>query len=229
MQRREVDFEATGDLLDGLGRHRLQLCALRGNATALRSTPSCYDGNSSIVSLRPQLPCRPSSDSQERCGRMAAWSTTSSSAYDAADTAPLSRIDKIQLRALSCADPQPRRVMSEPDKTAPGRETAVCRPTVRILLVADVRCYFCGATAGALEQEQGAATRVVLFLTYSEPEARPLRPAQTIRCSRGGPTFVDNVEYIRRRQEVQPPMMWERSRRGRPPKYLGHPQDHLDG
>jgi hypothetical protein len=57
-------------------------------------------------------------------------------------------------------DQYPCRVMSEPDETGPVGERAVCRPTVRTLLTAEVGYHLCRATAGLLEQ-QGSTTGVM--------------------------------------------------------------------
>ena len=79
-------------------------------------------------------------------------------------------------------------------------------PTIRTYILADLKCYMCGAMAGSIERERGTAA--------------PLGAASRVRCPRcGGSVYVDQVEIVDRRIE---PLEWddEGPRRGRPPKWL---------
>jgi len=78
-------------------------------------------------------------------------------------------------------------------------------PIIRTYVLADLKCYLCGATAGSLEHERGAKTSVDM---------------SRVRCPRcGGSVYLDQVEIVDRRIE---PLEWEDDgpRRGRPPKWL---------
>ncbi len=105
-------------------------------------------------------------------------------------------------------------------------ESADGKPTIHLVLVADVRCYMCGSTVGSLEQEHGGA---LLFQRVGEQRSQLIRRLQPIRCPRcGGATFLDAVARIRRREEV-PLGAWERPRRGRRPKWLVDAQNQRTG
>ena len=78
-------------------------------------------------------------------------------------------------------------------------------PTIRTFVLADLKCYLCGALAGSIERERGSTV--------------PTMPSR-VRCPRcGGSVYVDQVEIVDRRIE---PVEWEDDgpRRGRPPKWL---------
>jgi hypothetical protein len=80
------------------------------------------------------------------------------------------------------------------------------QPTIRTFVLADLKCYMCGATAGSIERERGSTV--------------PQLGIQRLRCPRcGGSVYVDQVEIVDRRIE---PVEWEDEgpRRGRPPKWL---------
>jgi hypothetical protein len=103
------------------------------------------------------------------------------------------------------------------------------KPIRQTVLVADLKCYLCGAISGAIESEQpedGQAARVarpshnVRFRPAGASESLPLANWRNIQCARcGGPTFLDEPNIIVRRIEEY---NWldERPRRGRPPKRL---------
>jgi hypothetical protein len=104
------------------------------------------------------------------------------------------------------------------------------RPIRQTVLVADLKCYLCGAISGAIESEQpsveGQAPQVarpsrnVRFRPAGAGESVPLVNWRNIQCARcGGPTFLDEPNIVVRRIEDY---NWldERPRRGRPPKRL---------
>ncbi|GAC1326355.1 MAG: hypothetical protein NVSMB2_25400 [Chloroflexota bacterium] len=94
------------------------------------------------------------------------------------------------------------------------------QPMIRTFVLADLKCYLCGTTAGSIERERDSkAPRVALdrgrgFGLISAWETSRLRCP---RC--GGSVYVDQVEIIDRRTE---PVDWDDDgpRRGRPPKWL---------
>jgi hypothetical protein len=94
------------------------------------------------------------------------------------------------------------------------------QPLIRTYLLADLKCYLCGAMAGSIERERGVSGQKVAI----ERSGRVglIDPWQTarLRCPRcGGSVYVDQVEIVDRRTE---PIEWEDEgpRRGRPPKWL---------
>jgi hypothetical protein len=83
------------------------------------------------------------------------------------------------------------------------------QPIIRTFVLAELKCYLCGALAGSFEHEQG---------TVSGLMAR--QQAARLRCKRcGGSLFIDQIDIVDRRFE---PVEWEDDgpRRGRPPKWL---------
>ena len=83
------------------------------------------------------------------------------------------------------------------------------QPIIRTFVLADLKCYLCGAAAGSLETERDKRLGAVGVWDTSR-----------FRCPRcGGSVYVDQVEIIDRRIE---PLEWEDDgpRRGRPPKWL---------
>ena len=79
------------------------------------------------------------------------------------------------------------------------------QPIIRTFVLAELKCYLCGTTAGSLEHERGTMG---------------LWDTSKLRCRRcGGSVYVDQVEIVDRRTE---PLEWEDDgpRRGRPPKWL---------
>ena len=105
------------------------------------------------------------------------------------------------------------------------------KPIRQTVLVADVKCYLCGAVSGSIESDQpdqttstgtGSArpSRNVRYRVAGASESRPHPNWRTIRCARcGGPTYLDEPNIVVRRFEEY---NWldERPRRGRPPKRL---------
>ena len=83
------------------------------------------------------------------------------------------------------------------------------QPIVRTFVLAELKCYLCGASAGSFEHEQGDMSG---FLAVQK--------ASRVRCARcGGSIYIDQIDTVERRFE---PLEWddEGPRRGRPPKWL---------
>jgi hypothetical protein len=94
------------------------------------------------------------------------------------------------------------------------------QPTVRTFVLADLKCYMCGATAGSLERERGSTTPQVAIERAGRVGSIVAWETSRLRCPRcGGSVYVDQVEIVDRRTE---PVEWEDDgpRRGRPPKWL---------
>jgi hypothetical protein len=94
------------------------------------------------------------------------------------------------------------------------------QPTVRTFVLADLKCYMCGATAGSLERERGSTTPQVAIERAGNVGSIVAWETSRLRCPRcGGSVYVDQVEIVDRRTE---PVEWEDDgpRRGRPPKWL---------
>src|SRR5215216_1042637 len=94
------------------------------------------------------------------------------------------------------------------------------QPTIRTFVLADLKCYMCGATAGSIERERGSSTPRMAIERSGQVGTIGAREASRLRCPRcGGSVYVDQVEIVDRRFE---PVEWEDDgpRRGRPPKWL---------
>ena len=100
------------------------------------------------------------------------------------------------------------------------------KPLRQTVLVADLKCYLCGAVSGAIESEQPEESqapkpsRNVRYRPVGASESVPLANWRNIHCARcGGPTYLDEPNIVVRRIEDY---NWldERPRRGRPPKRL---------
>jgi hypothetical protein len=96
------------------------------------------------------------------------------------------------------------------------------QPVLRqTFLVADLKCYLCGAVSGSIEREQTPSLRGQVALRRPGAQA-PVLVAdwRRLRCDRcGGALFLDETDVVVRRTEDY---NWtdERPRRGRPPKRL---------
>ena len=102
------------------------------------------------------------------------------------------------------------------------RETVCSQmlPTIRTYILADLKCYMCGATAGSIERERGSTAATVSLQQGSQVGVIAASETRRLRCPRcGGSLYVDQVEIVDRRIE---PVEWEDEgpRRGRPPKWL---------
>lgn len=94
------------------------------------------------------------------------------------------------------------------------------RPVIRTVLIADVKCYLCGAISGSIESERQPVPRNVTFRKVGEQTALPVLDWRRLRCERcGGPIYLDDADIVTRRVETYN-WMDERPRRGRPPKRL---------
>lgn len=99
-------------------------------------------------------------------------------------------------------------------------QTAGMHPTIRTFLLADLKCYMCGALAGSIESERGSAQPTVAIQRGGTVGMMGAWETSRLRCPRcGGSVYVDQVEIVDRRVE---PIEWEDDgpRRGRPPKWL---------
>jgi hypothetical protein len=94
------------------------------------------------------------------------------------------------------------------------------QPTIRTFVLADLKCYMCGATAGSIERERGSTDVTVALQRGEQVGFIGSWETSRLRCPRcGGSIYVDQVEIVDRRIE---PIEWEDEgpRRGRPPKWL---------
>src|SRR5438105_6562595 len=94
------------------------------------------------------------------------------------------------------------------------------QPIIRTYVLADLKCYMCGALAGHIQREQGDATARVAIERAGKVGLIGSWETSRLRCPRcGGSVYVDQVEIVDRRSE---PLEWEDEgpRRGRPPKWL---------
>ena len=83
------------------------------------------------------------------------------------------------------------------------------QPIIRTFVLAELKCYMCGASAGSIEHEQGDLSGHMA-----------VQKASRTRCARcGGSIYIDQLDTVERRFE---PLEWEDDgpRRGRPPKWL---------
>ena len=94
------------------------------------------------------------------------------------------------------------------------------QPLIRTFLLAELKCYLCGAAAGSLERERGSTAPRVAIERAGRSLTIGVWDTSRLRCPRcGGSVYVDQVELVDRRFE---PAEWEDDgpRRGRPPKWL---------
>lgn len=94
------------------------------------------------------------------------------------------------------------------------------QPTIRTFVLADLKCYMCGAAVGSIERERGSNVPTVALQRGGQAGLIGAWEASRLRCPRcGGSVYVDQVEIVDRRVE---PIEWEDDgpRRGRPPKWL---------
>jgi hypothetical protein len=95
------------------------------------------------------------------------------------------------------------------------------QPIIRTFLLADLKCYMCGASVGSIERERGS-TGPTVSIQRAGGQIGRIGSWETsrLRCPRcGGSVYIDQVEIVDRRTE---PVEWadEGPRRGRPPKWL---------
>lgn len=99
-----------------------------------------------------------------------------------------------------------------------GVETT--KPLIQTYLVAEVKCYMCGAISGTVESDRQPLPRSVMFRAAGDQQAIPVLDWHRLRCVRcAGPVYLDEADLVTRRVETH---NWldERPRRGRPPKRL---------
>jgi hypothetical protein len=121
-------------------------------------------------------------------------------------------------------DKQPLGIPPDGDDGAPlfRDEDAVDEPSPESYIVvrANLTCYLCGRSAGAVESPMVRPwPAMVRFQPTGSPTAR-LTAWRRIRCTGcGGPTFLEDFETIRQRIEH---IDWtlDAPRRGRPPGWL---------
>jgi len=94
------------------------------------------------------------------------------------------------------------------------------QPQIRTFVLADLKCYMCGAAVGSIERERGSSVPTVALQRGGQVGLIGAWETSRLRCPRcGGSVYVDQVEIVDRRIE---PVEWEDEgpRRGRPPKWL---------
>jgi hypothetical protein len=94
------------------------------------------------------------------------------------------------------------------------------QPIVRTFVLVDLKCYLCGASAGSIEREHGAAQPRMAITRAGLVGSITANDTRRLRCPRcGGAVYIDEVDIVDRRVE---PIEWEDDgpRRGRPPKWL---------
>jgi hypothetical protein len=93
-------------------------------------------------------------------------------------------------------------------------------PVIQTFVLADLKCYMCGALAGSIQRERGSKAPRVAIERGGRVGTIGAWEASRLRCLRcGGSVYVDQVEVVDRRSE---PVDWDDDgpRRGRPPKWL---------
>jgi hypothetical protein len=82
-----------------------------------------------------------------------------------------------------------------------------------MLLVGDVKCYYCGFISGELVSTNSNSLKNATFRPRPGIDEAEVDEGK-LRCARcGGPVFVDDLRHER---PVAPPVKWERERPGRP-------------
>ena len=88
-------------------------------------------------------------------------------------------------------------------------------------MLAELKCYLCGTSAGSLERERDNRGAEMTFKPAGARRASQVTELARLRCPRcGGGVYVDSVEIVDRRIE---PLDWDEDdtpRRGRPPRWL---------
>ena len=82
-----------------------------------------------------------------------------------------------------------------------------------MLLVGDVKCYYCGSISGELVSTNPNSLKNATFRPRTGVDQAAVDEGK-LRCGRcGGPVFVDDLRHER---PAQPAVKWERERPGRP-------------
>lgn len=70
---------------------------------------------------------------------------------------------------------------------------------------ADVKCYFCGHTAGEVEGEYATISKTHTFKPLTERDQRTVRGHGALRCPRcDGPVYLEGIEPLRVRRSRVP-------------------------
>jgi hypothetical protein len=78
------------------------------------------------------------------------------------------------------------------------------QPVIRTFVLADLKCYMCGATAGSIERERGSSTPRVAIERAGKVRSIGSWETSRLRCPRcGGSVYVDQVEIVDRRTEAR--------------------------
>lgn len=82
-----------------------------------------------------------------------------------------------------------------------------------MLLVGDVKCYYCGFISGELVGANASSLKNGTFRPAAGVTTAEVAEGK-LRCARcGGPVYLDDV---RTERPIAPPVKWERERPGRP-------------
>ena len=92
----------------------------------------------------------------------------------------------------------------------------------RRVLTATLRCYLCGQTCGVLEAPTGAGFPPVARFTPVDGADSQQVVWQRLRCPRcaSRSLMVEELEIVTQRIEVPAELLFEKPRRGRPPRWL---------
>ena len=117
--------------------------------------------------------------------------------------------------------PALRRSRSQPPADLPARSATSSAPERYRVLRADLRCYLCAVTFGALEAAPTGSMPAVARFCPADGSAARLLAWRGLRCPRCGSNslVLDGPEMLVRRVER---VDWaiEQPRRGRPPGWL---------
>lgn len=109
---------------------------------------------------------------------------------------------------------------SSTSEKALSPEASGSRPVLKRLLVAELKCYLCGASAGRIESERQPMPPSVILRRDGDANGVRVLDWRRLRCERcQGRVYLEGPEVVTRRVES---FDWsqERPRRGRPPKWL---------
>jgi len=95
-------------------------------------------------------------------------------------------------------------------------------PKKERVLTATLRCHLCGETCGVLESPPTAGLPPVARFTPAGGGATEEVLWQRLRCQRCGSRslFVDDLEIVTKRIDAPFNTLFEKPRRGRPPRWL---------
>jgi hypothetical protein len=114
-----------------------------------------------------------------------------------------------------------QRTQSQPPADLSSLASPAAAPAQHRVLRADLRCYLCAETFGALEAAPAATMPAVA--RFCPADGSPSRPLawRALRCPRCGSSslVLDELETLVRRVE-RVDWRFEQPRRGRPPRWL---------